>query len=91
MALETFHSEELGDVRFSVFRDGKGNFIAYSRELDLPACGSTYEDAVCNFGEVLRLYVECCEESGTLQADLARHGVNVTQVSDLGFVIEIIA
>ena len=77
MALETFHSEVLGDVQFSVSRDGKGNFIAYSRALDLPASGDTYEDAVCNFGEVVQLYVECCKEGGTLQADLARHGVNV--------------
>ena len=78
MAYEVLKSEELGNVKFEVFRDNEGNFIAYCRELCISTSGDSYDEAVRNFHEMFRLYIECCTEYGTLQADLASHGVILT-------------
>ncbi len=70
-------SPDLTEYRFSldvyIFEDGD-NLIAYCPSLDISTSGKDFNDAVANFYERFRIYVEWCVEHGTLIEDLLEHG-----------------
>lgn len=77
MVSETLKSEELGDVRFVVFRE-RDVYIAHCPSLDISTSGETFDEAVRNFHEMFRLHIECCTNYGTMIADLAKHGISAS-------------
>lgn len=56
--------------KIHVFQEG-GRYISYCPALDLSACGETYSEAVRNFYEMFELYLDCCNDFGTLQKELS--------------------
>lgn len=60
-------------VQFYLFKEN-GRYIAYCPSLDLSTSGDTYNSAVSNSHEMLQLYIECCNDRGTLHDDLLAHG-----------------
>jgi predicted RNase H-like HicB family nuclease len=55
------------EIKFTirVFKEGR-MFVAYAPEFDVSSCGHSKEMAAENIKEAIRLFLETCEEKGTL-------------------------
>jgi predicted RNase H-like HicB family nuclease len=63
------------EIQFTtrVFKDGR-SFVAHALELDVSSCGGSAEKAVKNLKEAVRLFLEECENMGTLEQVLQEAG-----------------
>lgn len=61
------------NIHFYVFKS-EDIYIAYCPALDITTSGKDFNDAIAQFYENFQLYVEWCEEKGTLVDDLIDHG-----------------
>ncbi len=59
--------------RAEIFADD-GCFVGYCRELDVSSFGDTVDDARRSLQEAVELFLEGCEELGTLDDILAETG-----------------
>ena len=67
-------------IEFYIFKEG-GDYVAYCPSLDLTTTGEDYNDAIKNFYEMFRLYIETCVDHHTLETDLIAHGWKVRNES----------
>ena len=67
-----------GQLPVDVLREGKA-FIAYCPVLDLPAAGTSYEDALEKFSVVSRAFIEELAKAETLEEYLSEMGWSKVQ------------
>lgn len=66
-----------GTIPVVFFREDDA-FIAHCPVLDLSTCGETYDEALSNFNDALELFLEECNERGTLPQVLEASGWKLT-------------
>lgn len=64
------------DLDLYMFRE-EHVVISYCPALDLSSYGNTKKEAIDNFIEMFKMYLEHCSENGTLIKDLKKHGWNI--------------
>lgn len=65
-------------LAFYVFPENE-LYISYCPSLDISTSGVDFNEAVSNFCERFRLYIDWCVEHGTLYDDLTTHGWKVKE------------
>ena len=65
-------------VSLLVFKQGD-YFVAYCPALELSSYGDSVEDAKAGFDDSMDIYLEYCEEHGTLEQDLIKHGWTIVR------------
>lgn len=67
-------------IDFYLFKED-GRFISYCPALELASSGETHNEAIANFYEAFQLFVETCEDEGSLIDVLKGLGWKVTKAS----------
>jgi predicted RNase H-like HicB family nuclease len=75
MRLNTSHTKKSIPANVTVMLYEQGdNIVAYCPALDLSSYAKTEKEAIASFREALDIFLEYCEENGTLEQNLVACG-----------------